>query len=271
MGIPTIASFSRSRSILVNLAQNQGILEEIYQPGELETLDNSTQLRYTGIIRDLRVKIDVNSLQAGILPNIVAGQSQQERFEAIKDSQWNSPRAELAIYGKKGNSTPLHLFSVSLTNQIPYYITNLLPYLTANAEYLISPDFSLWAKINNAGYGYLNSTDSIILSGSIKEELDVLPSSSGIPTQSQDFSVAIGSNAQLVVPANNQRKFLVLVNTSNYNIYLSLGNASISVGQGIALMKNGGTFTIDYSNLYQGNIYGIVDGPIVTISGNEAW
>lgn len=73
--------------------------------------------------------------------------------------------------------------------------------------------------------------------------------------------VAVAITSTAVVAANTQRQYLLLVNDSDTDIYLKLGEAAV-VNQGIRLNANGGNFEMSslVGNLYQGAINGIHAG-----------
>jgi hypothetical protein len=71
------------------------------------------------------------------------------------------------------------------------------------------------------------------------------------------FSVTTAS--QLVLAANEHRKFCVFINDSNRDIYLKFGGAA-ALNQGIRISANGFSYEIDVTNLWVGEVYAIHGG-----------
>ena len=69
----------------------------------------------------------------------------------------------------------------------------------------------------------------------------------------------VGVASALALAANANRKYAIFVNDSANIIYLGLGAAAV-VGSGIRLNANGGSYEINWQNLYTGEIYAIAGG-----------
>jgi len=66
------------------------------------------------------------------------------------------------------------------------------------------------------------------------------------------------TSQQLILPANEARTYAVITNDSDTAIYLNLSPetaSSTNTNFAIRLNANGGTYVIDETNLYVGNIY----------------
>ncbi len=66
--------------------------------------------------------------------------------------------------------------------------------------------------------------------------------------------VSIGSTSTLISNVNRNRKFLVLVNDSNEDIYIALGSTAV-MNEGLKINASTGTVTINSD--YTGKVYGI--------------
>jgi len=75
-------------------------------------------------------------------------------------------------------------------------------------------------------------------------------------TSVTNTAVSVGDTSTTILAANANRKYALIVNDSDTNIYLALG-AAAAVNSGIRLNANGGAFEINWANLYKGAIYGI--------------
>ncbi|MGB3492808.1 MAG: hypothetical protein WBA57_08770 [Elainellaceae cyanobacterium] len=247
-----------------------GAIQSLYTPGELTPYDVATALRYTGILRSLRCKIQISSLEAAPFPDIDVIQSRQERLMNLRAVEWQSSRYELEIVMRNSAVDWLSLFRISLLNREPYYHSDLMPYLTNEIEYLIAPDCELGARFVDAGYGLPSGADDVTLFGFVKEEMDVLPSNDGIPTQSASGNAAVDVTPVLVLPARPDRKLAVFVNmTDDQDVFLSYGTSAETL-KGIPLMRGGGTHEINFSNLWLGQVSAIATGP-ATVTTLEGW
>lgn len=70
--------------------------------------------------------------------------------------------------------------------------------------------------------------------------------------------VTVGATTTQIVAANANRKYLLLINDSDENIYLKLGAAGV-INAGIRLNANGGSYEMFaiVGNIYTGAINGI--------------
>ena len=69
-------------------------------------------------------------------------------------------------------------------------------------------------------------------------------------------SITVAVSTTAIIAANGQRRFAIIVNDSNEDIYLGLGEAAV-LNKGIRLNALGGSFTTDGTNLFTGAINGI--------------
>lgn len=71
-----------------------------------------------------------------------------------------------------------------------------------------------------------------------------------------NFTASLTTASASVLAANALRKYAAFVNASDVGIWLSFGTTAV-VGTGVYLAPSGGSFEIDSSNLYQGEVYAI--------------
>ncbi|MGJ3253693.1 MAG: hypothetical protein ACFE0J_21540 [Elainellaceae cyanobacterium] len=262
-------SYVRGRTILKTLnATNSPLIETLWEPGWLTPYDRSTVLRYSGIIRSLRAKIKIESLPESTLPNMDVTTSRTDRLSALRELEWNSPRKQFDVWLRNAYVQWTHIFSVSALNRPPFYQVDLLPFFCGDFEYYLAEDSAIGISITDVGYGLLHSGDEITIFGSVREEANALPGD-GQPTVSTNFGASVTTQSQVILPANSQRKMAIFVNTSpTHDIYLSYGAVAVT-GQGIPILRNGGTHEINHSNLWQGVISAVATGN-ATVSGMEA-
>lgn len=71
--------------------------------------------------------------------------------------------------------------------------------------------------------------------------------------------VAVTNVSQLVLAENPQRKYCILINDSNQNIYLRFGSHA-ALNEGIAVYAAGFAYEITKDNLWVGDIFAIHGG-----------
>jgi len=89
--------------------------------------------------------------------------------------------------------------------------------------------------------------------------------------RANDRYAGVTDASTIIVPANEQRVDLKIVNDSDSIVYLARGNTAV-VGSGIRLNANGGTLNMDTADLFLGAIHAICElgeDATVTISEGE--
>jgi hypothetical protein len=262
-------TYSRTQQILETFSQGQDSLKTIYQPSAISPYDRVQTLRFYGFINSLRMKVDINSMVEADIPNLDADTSRTERLTALRDMEWRSPRKQISFYMRTARIGWQPIFDVSLTNRLPYYQVNLLPYLTDNISFDTSNDFMLGAQIVDVGYGKLQASDRVIIFGSVREEITTLPTDSKEISFAQPYNWGINSTSKLILPANPNRQQVTLVNRSlTEEIFINYGGMA-QLNQGITLMRGGGSYEINFSNIYKGAISAISANP-AQLTGLEA-
>jgi hypothetical protein len=262
-------TYSRTQQILSPFGANDNSLRIIYQPSAISPYDRVQTLRFYGFITSLRMKVDINSINEIPLPDLDADASRTERITALRDMEWRSARKQISFFMRTATVDWQPLFDVSLLNRLPYYTVNLLPYLTDNISFDTSNDCLIGARITNAGYGLLEGSDRVTIYGSVREEITTLPTDSKEISFADPYSFEVGSNSQVIIPANPNRQQVTLVNTSlTTEVFINYGS-SAELGKGITLMRGGGSYEINLQNLYRGAISAISTSPAI-VTGIEA-
>jgi len=232
-------TYSRTQQILTAFDADDASMRIIYQPSAISPYDRVQTLRFYGFITSLRMKVDIKSINEADLPDLEADSTRLERLTALRNMEWRSPRKQITFFLRTANVSWQPIFDISLLNRLPYYAVNLLPYLTDNISFDTSNDCLIAAQITNAGYGLLEGADRVTLYGSVREEITTLP------TDSKEISFATPHS-------------------------WTLGSGGMaSLGQGITLMRGGGSYEINLTNLYRGAISAISANPL-TLTGIEA-
>jgi len=88
--------------------------------------------------------------------------------------------------------------------------------------------------------------------------------------RTEDYAAGVTDASAIVVVANPHRVDIEIVNDLATVVYLSRSNPAV-VGEGIRLNPNGGAYSMDTQNLFEGAFYGICnaqeDGSITVSEG----
>lgn len=126
-------------------------------------------IQYSALIESLHLRVSQPSLgPPGPPPEGLEDLGNLEGGEAYRSWQWSQPRRQLDIY-KKGQI----LASVSLLNRVPFYIINLMPYLSSQSTARLGFGSALEVKIADVGFGPLASQDTLVIYGEGIQEADV--------------------------------------------------------------------------------------------------
>lgn len=262
-------TYSRTQQILSSFREGNNSLQTIYQPSAISPYDRVQTLRFYGFITSLRMRVDINSMVEADIPNLDADTSRTERLTALRDMEWRSPRKQISFFMRTARLDWQPIFDVSLMNRLPYYQVNLLPYLTDNISFDTSNDFMLGAQITDVGYGKLSGEDNVLIFGSVREEITTLPTDSKEISFAQPFSWEINTDSRVILPANPKRQQVTLVNRSlTEEVFINYGSSS-QMNRGITLMRGGGSYEINMSNLYRGAISAVSSGN-ASLTGIEA-
>ena len=89
--------------------------------------------------------------------------------------------------------------------------------------------------------------------------------SGGTPT-----NALVNNTSAEIVPVTANRSYLLLQNDSDSTIYLAL-NAPAEIGKGIRLNAGGGSYEINFTNLFTGSVYAITSGSSENICIQEGY
>lgn len=264
-------SYNRTQHILKRFTAGQGQdYTLIYEPSLVFENDSIDGNRFNGFLTELRVMVQLVSIEEGAIPNPALTASRTDKINLVYEYEWQSPRKVLGLYlGERNNPTKSLVGQVSLVRRDPMYQKGLLKYLTESIAYSFAPNLQLYARIENAGYGFLSSNDVITIFGAAREEwVDVTSGLNEFNSTTQAI-FNVNSVATKVLNSNSQRRTALLVNNEVVTdsaqikdriIYLNLGTQS-DLNSGIPIYPNGGSFEINDRNLFRGEIYAISSLP----------
>jgi hypothetical protein len=115
-----------------------------------------------------------NSLPPVIVPTFSVEISNSEQQAALLDLQWSSPRIQIAVYTRKNTDDWIRLVVDSCLNTSPYPYNEVIL-----GNYNLGVDYTLGIGLDNVGWGLLDGTDKIIVTGDIFKKVIVFSASSG--------------------------------------------------------------------------------------------
>jgi hypothetical protein len=253
-------SFQRTVNILTLLnRQSGGDIITIYRPSQVSQYDRVQTLRFYGFLTSLRARIEIKSLPESRPPASEITDSTLDRTIALQTYEWGAPRIHLELLMKTSRQTWLPIAAISCRNVKPYMLMDLMPYLTNNLSFDMANDAHLGVRIVSAGYGLLTIIDRITIVGCVREEITTIPTENEEVTLSQSHKFEVTNESQLIFEATPNRKLLVITNKS-FDVDVTLSFGGVTVPEfGITLMRGGGSYEINKTNLYKGAISAITN------------
>lgn len=252
--------FQRNSQILIKInSSNANNTHIIYQPISVPSILNPIDPIFNGFIQDLRIKIDINSLDAIPLPVIEPELTEAERLVLWTELEWRNARMELSILKSSDGSNWIEIARLAMQNREPYYSIDLLPYFTKQADAIVGNEW-IACKVINSGHGLLSGNDELVIYGSCQlqahyygETDTALPSPAATAV---NFGVEVNNTSTLVAIANPNRRALHIINLDSGSVYIALGTQAENFS-GLALIGRGASYLTDYSSLWTGSIYAI--------------
>ena len=254
----TQETFNRSVQIIEPITpENASNVTVIYETGHVSPYDITQSLKFYGFITDLRARIQVPSLPESQVPDIPLGSSRTAKSEIIRDLEYGSNRYEMEFLLRDTYSGWMPLYNFSLLNRPPFYVLDLLSYLSNQPAFAIANDAQLGVRVLDVGYGLPQAGDSINIFGCAREEVTALPSEGEIITQSTENQTTIGTSSEIILAQTPLRKQAIVVNRSETATVTLSYQPIATPNQGIVLYPKGGAYEINRSNLYRGALSAI--------------
>lgn len=171
---------------------NAGDLIKIYQPGTLNPSTIENNITYSGIITNLRAKISVPSLIQKFQIPPQEDYSTEEYAGIINQYETMSPKKGLEVLMKTSDlTTPVQLVLLLLFNRPPFYVIDLLSYLTNTVTLDIASDCEIFIRSVDLGWGNLIINDSVLVWGSVIEEQENAQSSAVVINTNNNSSITL--------------------------------------------------------------------------------
>jgi hypothetical protein len=209
-----ITQIAQSKNIAIPLTHQSGNdLITIYQTTHLsigrDYLPKQKLLAFNVFLKNLKAYARIKSLPEAPLPEFELTDSETQKLYKVLDVEWNSPRKILDLLIKSSETDWAVIGTVSMLNPAgyPFRTYSLFDLLTDNLVFEMGTNTSLGVRINNAGFGLLDPTDSVVIHGSYTEELflfaedppiNISVSVNGIVGTPSDPNTPIFDNASVV-------------------------------------------------------------------------
>jgi hypothetical protein len=161
----------RNVNPLVNLSYvNNGQVITVYQPGVLNPATIKPDITYSGLITNLRVKVQISSLLQDYIIPPQGDQTPEEYALTLNQYDVNSPKKGLNFYLETSLQPPVLLVQLYLFQRRPFYVIDALSYFTNSITLDLASDAKLTVKTQDLGWGELIGRDSIAIWGTAIEE-----------------------------------------------------------------------------------------------------
>lgn len=162
--------FRNTNPVLKINRTNRGTPIILYQPGVLNPTTRKQGVTYSGMITNLRAKIAISSLLESYRPPDGPSQSLEEYALALEAYDQSVPRKSLMVMLTTAASPPVVIVHLHLFKRPPFYVIDLLSYLTNTITLDLASDARLLVQSVDIGYGDLTADDEIVIWGSAIEE-----------------------------------------------------------------------------------------------------
>lgn len=238
---------------------NSGQIITIYEnTGNQNTMPGTTTLTVNSFVKNLKAFSKISSLPGIRMPNFLLEDSETDKTYKMLDVLWNNPRKQLNLFISKTGSTWKEVGAVSVLNPsgYPYKSYNLQDYYTSNLAIELGRNGKLGVQVQDVGYGGLTGDDKIVIHGSYVEE--IVAYESQILLQPTNFTKSVTTVSSTVLTANEERGYILIVNSGSVPVYLALGSPAM-VGQGILLSGYGSSYELISleTGIYRGEITAI--------------
>ena len=235
-------------------------------------LESSYYIEKSFYLEALSGAIHLPSLAKAPFPELYPEMNSAEKISAMLKVEEDYPFIGLRFHARKSTGAWSTLANTRLQNKgrettIPFVI----PYLTINQIKLLSPDDRLGISIINYGSGVLGAGDYINLEGDFRFEVQLIEKPSN---KSVGAAMPYGINILSASPtrfrvANFRRAVFYASNIGVNDIWIA-GTSNVTVGTGLYLAANGGSWSVAEENNLTGELWAIAEGNGSRIAGIEA-
>jgi hypothetical protein len=239
-----------------------------------------------GYITELNCYSDINSLTETAMPDYLIGESKTSALSKTLNLEWKSDRYQLDLYlTTEYPVTALAQWSlqgsISLINPAgyPYRTYRLKDLLTNNLAFSLGQNATLGYAIKNVGKGVIQSMDTVVITGSWKQELVLLQPDwqplvvQGTISQVTQYTDTNPTNVtttkKQLVAARGNRVSGFVTNQSTSTSFLLKYDSTISTTIYDAVVAPNATFQLPQA--FIGEVWGMTSAGSVVARTSETW
>lgn len=266
----TISTINEVKSIVLKLdSSSNSDIYPIFSDVDFTT-DNGSVLSENIFIKNLKAYVKIDSLPEATLPDITLEDSNTQALYKTLNTEWTSARKQLDLLISEDSINWYPVGSISLLNPAgyPYRVYNIMDLYTQNLAIELGKNGRLGVQLKDAGWGLLQLDDTVTIHGSYVKEICIDDSPVQI-NNSIPFNKTINNESTIILEANPNRKYVLIVNESLEDIYLNLGILSIQ-GKGIVI-KPSGVFEYSIQQIPYKGVITAISNLNTVVSGIESF
>jgi hypothetical protein len=239
-----------------------------------------------GYITELNCYSDINSLSEAAMPDYLIGESKTSALSKTLNLEWKSDRYQLDLYlATEYPVTALTQWnlqgSISLINPAgyPYRTYRLKDLLTNNLAFSLGQNATLGYAIKNVGKGVIQSMDTVVITGSWKQELVLLQPDwqplvvqgtiSQVTQYTDTNQTNVTTTKKQLVAARGNRVSGFVTNQSTSTSFLLKYDSTISTTIYDAVVAPNATFQLPQA--FIGEVWGMTSAGSVVARTSETW
>ena len=254
----------KNKTISESLTLEDGSNIKILHAPTLRRYPSNGHLYYDGFLSSLRITAFISSLGEMQIPAIEPEVSRAQRYQATQDLLWKGPHKAIEILLKEGDGDWIAIAKLSLLNTRPFQVSDALPYLSAEGDFLLGEKAWLGIAVTDDNYGLLGENDRLNIYGCLLLEAPELEPQPFTDCTSHRWQV---NDSTLLLPANSNRRQAILCNADDAPVWVAFAETA-SLDEGLFL-RPGDRYEIGPSNLYQGPLAAIAPLGQVLMTGIE--
>ncbi|MBE9210230.1 hypothetical protein IQ244_27780 [Nostoc sp. LEGE 06077] len=234
-----ISTINEAKPIVLKLdANSTSNVYPIFTDNDF-TIDTGSVVSENIFVKNLKAYVKIASLPEANLPDITLEDSNTQALYKSLNTEWSSARKQLDLLVSEDSINWHPVGSISLLNPAgyPYRVYNIMDLYTQNLAIELGKNGRLGVQLKDAGWGLLQSGDTVTIHGSYVKEICIDDSPTPI-NNSVPFNKTVNNEISTILNANPNRKNVIISNESDINIYLDLGTLPF-LGKGIVLKPYG--------------------------------
>jgi len=163
-------SFRNVNPLIQLTKDTNGQRVTLYQPGVLNPGTIKPGITYSGLITNLRAKIQIRSLGLEYVPPPQGDMTPEQYAAVLNQFDASIPKKGLNFYLETSVQPPQLLVQLYMFNRRPFYVVDVLSYFTNSISLDVGSDAKITVQTVNLGFFDLVDDDSVVLWGTAIEE-----------------------------------------------------------------------------------------------------